>query len=168
MNIKALHFISYGLYVVTSIKDGKFNGQVANTVFQVTSKPVTVAACINKQNLTHSYIDSSRVFAASVLSKETPLSFIGQFGFRSGKDVDKLKNVNFKIGKTGVPIVLDYSLAWVEAKVTGKFDVNSHTIFVGEVVDSDIIMDGEPMTYAYYHLIKGGGVPKTAPTHIGG
>ncbi|MGP3702244.1 MAG: flavin reductase family protein [Candidatus Bathyarchaeota archaeon] len=168
MDVKALRFISYGLYVVTSRKGEEFNGQIANTVFQVASKPIIIAVCINKQNLTHEYINSSKAFAVSILSKDTPLSFIGQFGFRSGRDVNKLKNVNFKIGKTGVPIVLDHSLAWVDVKVTGKLDVNSHTIFVGEAVDSDIIMEGEPMTYAYYHLVKGGGVPKTAPIHVGG
>ena len=168
MNIKALHSISYGLYVVTSKKNGKFNGQIANTIFQAASKPVIVAVCINKQNLTHEYINSSKVFAASILSKDTPLSFVGQFGFKSGRDVNKLENVNFKIGKTGAPIVLDYSLAWIEVKVTGKLDVNSHTIFVGEVVDSDILMEGEPMTYAYYQLVKRGGTPKTAPTHTEG
>ena len=67
MNIKALYKLGYGVYVVTSKKDGRINGQIANTVFQVTSKPPTITVSINKSNLTHQFIKESRVFAASVL-----------------------------------------------------------------------------------------------------
>jgi ferric-chelate reductase [NAD(P)H] len=168
MNVKALHSVSYGLYVVTSKKDEKRNGQIANTVFQVASQPVTIAVSINKQNLTHEYIGESEVFAVSILSKDTPLPFIGRFGFRSGREIDKLEGVNFKMGKTGAPIVLDNALAWLEAKVVGKLDVGSHTLFTAEVVDADVLADGEPMTYAYYHLVKRGSTPKTAPVHVEG
>lgn len=168
MNVKALHCICYGLYIVTSKKNGKYNGQIANTVFQVTSQPVAVAVSINKQNLTHEYISTSKVFAVSILSKNTPLPFIGRFGFRSGREINKLEGVNFKIGKTGVPIVLDNALTWLEAKVVQETDCGSHTIFIGEVVDADVLVEGEPMTYDYYRLVKKGGVPKTAPTHVDG
>jgi len=166
MNTKSLHLICYGLYLVTSKKDGKYNGQIVNTVFQVTSNPVTIAVSINKQNLTHEYISASGVFAVSILSKDTPLPFIGRFGFRSGRETEKLEGINFKIGKTGVPIVSDNALTWLEAKVMTKLDINSHSLFIGEVVDADVSADGEPMTYAYYRLVKKGGVPKTAPTYM--
>ena len=56
MNKSAFYKLSYGLYVITSGKDGRFNGQIANTVFQVTSEPPTVAVSINKQNFTHEHI----------------------------------------------------------------------------------------------------------------
>jgi flavin reductase (DIM6/NTAB) family NADH-FMN oxidoreductase RutF len=90
MNIKALFKLGYGVYVVTSKKGDRFNGQIANTVFQVTSEPPAVAVSINKSNLTHEFIKESRVFTASVLCEETPLTFIGRFGFKSGRDTDKL------------------------------------------------------------------------------
>lgn len=48
MDLKALHKISYGMYVISSIKNGKLNGQIANTVFQITSEPPTIAVSINK------------------------------------------------------------------------------------------------------------------------
>jgi ferric-chelate reductase [NAD(P)H] len=127
-----------------------------------------VAVSINKQNLTHEYINVSGVFAVSVLSKDTPLPFIGKFGFRSGREINKLEDVNFKIGKTGVPIVLDNALAWLEAEVKGKLDAGSHTLIVGEIVDADVLAEGEPMTYAYYHLVKRGGIPRTAPVQVEG
>lgn len=113
MNRKALHLISYGLYVVTSTDGKALNGQIVNTVMQVASKPPMVAVAINKENLTCDYIRESRVFAASVLGTDAPMEVIG------------------------------------------------------EVVDADILGEGEPMTYAYYHQVKGGKTPEKATVYIG-
>jgi len=166
VDIKTLYQISYGLYIITSTRGGKFNGQIANTLFQVTSEPPTVAVSINKQNLTHEFIRDSRVFAASILSQDPPLSFIGNFGFKSGRDIDKLAQVNYKVGKTGAPIVLDHTLGYLEVKVINEVDVGTHTIFIGELMEAETLRSGEPMTYAYYHEVKRGTAPKTAPTYI--
>ncbi len=167
MNKRALHKISYGLYIVSSLnKEGRYNGQIANTVFQITSEPVRIAVSLNKENLTHEYVKESGVFAVSVLSQNTPLRFIGTFGFKSGRDIDKFEGVNFKKGSLNTPIVLDHTLAYLEAKVIDSMDVGTHTIFVGEVVDADILTDDVPMTYDYYHKVKRGTAPKTAPTYI--
>ena len=166
MNLKALHNCSYGLYVISSRKGDSFNGQIANTVFQVTSDPPTIAVSINKQNLTHEFISESKVFTASILSQDTPLSFIGHFGFKSGREIDKLKDINYKLGETKAPIVLDHSLAYLEARVINHLDVGTHTIFIGELVGADVLSEGEPMTYAYYRQVKRGTTPKTAPSYI--
>ena len=166
MNIKALYKLGYGVYVVTSKKDDRINGQIANTVFQVTSEPPTVAVSINKSNLTHDFIKESRVFAASVLCQDTPLTFIGRFGFKSGRDSDKFKGVDYKTGETGAPIVLDNAVSYLEARVTKEMDVGTHTIFVGEVVNANVISDEVCMTYDYYHRIKGGKTPKAAATYL--
>jgi len=166
MNLKVLRNCTYGLYVIGSQKGDRLNGQIANTVFQVTSEPPTIAVSINKQNLTHEFITESKVFTASILSQDTPLSFIGHFGFKSGREADKLKDVKYKLGETKAPIVLDHSVAYLEAKVIHQVDVGTHTIFVGEVVGADVIGEGEPMTYAYYHQVKRGTTPKTAPSYI--
>lgn len=166
MNLQALHKIGYGLYVVCSKKDGNFNGQIANTVFQVSAEPPTISAALNMQNLTNEYVSASKVFTVSILSQATPLSFIGNFGFKSGRDADKFKGVNYKIGETGAPIVLDNTLAYLEAKVISQIDVSTHTIFNAEIVSADVVKEGEPMTYAYYHLVRRGTTPKTAPTYI--
>jgi flavin reductase (DIM6/NTAB) family NADH-FMN oxidoreductase RutF/rubredoxin len=166
MNLNALHNCSYGLYVISSRKGDRLNGQIANTVFQVTSDPPTITVSINKQNLTHEFITESKAFAASILSRDTPLSFIGHFGFKSGKEVDKLKDVNYKLGETKTPIVLDHTLAYLEARVINQVDVGTHTIFIGKLVGADVLREGEPMTYAYYHQVKRGTTPKTAPSYI--
>jgi flavin reductase (DIM6/NTAB) family NADH-FMN oxidoreductase RutF len=166
MNVKALHKIGYGLYVVTSKKGDQFNGQIANTVFQVTAEPPTIAVSINKNNLTHQFIKESRVFAASVLCQSTPLTFIGRFGFKSGRDTDKFDGVNYKIGETGAPVVIENAVAYLEAKVKQEVNVGTHTIFIGEVVNAEVISEEVCMTYDYYHQIKGGKTPKAAATYI--
>jgi len=166
MNLKALRKLGYGLYVVGSTKGGKLNVQIANTVFQVCSEPPVIAVAINTQNLTHEFITESKAFTVSVLAQDTPLSFIGHFGFKSGREVDNLKGINYKLGETKAPIVLDHALAYFEARIIDHVDVGTHSIFVGELVAADDVKEGEPMTYAYYHKVKRGTTPKTAPSYI--
>jgi flavin reductase (DIM6/NTAB) family NADH-FMN oxidoreductase RutF/rubredoxin len=166
MNLKALRYCSYGLYVISSRKGERLNAQIANTVVSVTSDPATIAVIISRQNLTHEFITDSKAFAASILSQDTPVSFIGHFGFQSGRDVDKFKDIKYKAGETKVPIVLDNTLSYLEARVVNKLDVGSHTIFIGEVAGAEILKEGEPMTYAYYHQAKRGTTPRTAPSYI--
>ena len=166
MNRKALHLVSYGLYVVTSTDGKALNGQIVNTVMQVASRPPTVAVAINKENLTCDYIRESRVFAASVLGTDTPMEVIGRFGFRSGRDIDKFERVRYRTGTTGAPVVLDHALAYIEVEVSQEMDVGTHILFIGEVVDANILEEGEPMTYAYYHRVKGGKTPDKATVYI--
>ncbi len=168
MNKSACFKLSYGLYVVTSGQVGKANGQIANSVFQVTSEPAQLAVSINKANYTHEVIKGCGLFAVTVLAQTAPMTFIGRFGFRGGRDMDKFEGLNFKTDQTGVPIVLDHGTAYFDAIVKAELDCGTHTIFLGELVGAEIITDEEPMTYAYYHLVKGGKSPKTAPTYMKG
>src|SRR5512136_411586 len=117
MDKTAFYKLSYGLYVVSSRKDDRFNGQICNTAFQVTSEPPTVAVSINKQNFTHEYILASRKFTVSIIAKSAPMPFIGHFGFKCGRDINKFESVKFKLGETGAPIVLDNTIAYIEADV---------------------------------------------------
>jgi flavin reductase (DIM6/NTAB) family NADH-FMN oxidoreductase RutF len=166
MDLNALHKLGYGMYIIGACKGDKLNGQVANTVFQITSEPPTVAVSINKSNLTHEYIMASRVFSASILHEQTPLPYIGNFGFKSGRDVDKLKGVNYKIGNTKAPVFLDHATAYLEAEVVQHVDVGTHTIFIGRIVNAEVLTEDKCMTYEYYHEVKRGTTPKTAPSYI--
>jgi len=166
MDKRAFFKLSYGVYIVSSVLDGKYSGQIANTVFQVSSEPPTLAVCINRQNLTHEFVMSSKSLAVSVLSENVPMTTIGLFGFKSGRNVDKFEKANYKTGITGVPVVLDDSVAYFEMKITNAIDCGTHTLFVGEVIDTGTLNDDPPMTYAYYHQVKGGKSPKTAPNYI--
>jgi len=165
VNLTALFDISYGLYVVSSHDGEKSNGQIANAVMQVTAEPPCIAVAISKNNLTHEFIAKSGQFGVSILDESTPMELIGLFGFKSGRDVDKLSKCQYKKGITGCPLVTDYALTVIEARVVQQCDVHTHTIFVGEVLSAEVLREGQPMTYAYYRQVKGGKASKNAPTY---
>jgi len=159
------HKISYGLYIIGTREGERRNGQVANTIFQVCSDPPLVAVAINKQNLTHELLEKTGKFSASILAEETPLKFIGLFGFNSGRDLNKFDKARYKDGVTGVPIPLENIVGYLEVEVSDSLDVASHTLFVGKVREAEVLRDSPPLTYAYYHAVKRGKTPKTAPSY---
>ena len=162
---RAFRDLSYGLYIVTSRDGERSNGQIANTAIQVTSDPARVAVIINKQNLTHEYISKSKVFAVSVLDETATMIFIGPFGFRSGREIDKLSKVEYKEGVTGCPLVTEHALSVLEAKVIDEIDLGTHTVFIGDVINAEVLRDGRPLTYQYYHEHLKGKTSKHAPTY---
>lgn len=164
---KALWTISYGLYIVSSVSGEKSNGQIVNSVIQVSADPPSIAVSINKNNLTHAYIEESKVLAVSVLEEETPMSLIGLFGFKSGRDVDKMSKVTCRNGETGCPAVIDNAISSFDGKVVGAVDCGTHTIFVAEVMGAQVLKDGTPLTYAYYQNVMKGKASKNAPTYKG-
>ncbi|MDQ5984476.1 MAG: High molecular weight rubredoxin [Syntrophus sp. SKADARSKE-3] len=164
MDRTALGKIISGIYIASSTKDGKYNGQIINSLFRVTAKPLTVAISINKENLTYDYIQASGVFSVSFLAMNASMTFIGLFGFKSGKDVDKFAQTGYKIGSTGAPIVTDNCVAWAEARVLQQLDCGTHVIFIGELVDFDNLADGPALTYDYYSNVMKGKSSKNAPT----
>jgi len=165
MDLSALFKISYGLYVIGAGKETDLNGQIANSVMQVTADPVQIAICINTQNLTHDIIKKYQSFSISVLEEAAPMELIGDFGFKSGRDCNKFENYQFTQNQTGAPILSDHTVSWMEARVISETLISTHSIFVGEVVDSKVLTTADPMTYAYYHHVKGGASPKNAPTY---
>ena len=162
MDLSALFKISYGVYIVSARKGDDYNGQISNTVFQINSEPPTIEIVINKLNLTHDYLMNSDYFGVAVLNTEAPMTYIGRFGFKSGRDVDKLAQVAFREGQR-CPLVTDHALSVTEAQVLQELDAGSHTVFVGEVVGAEVLSEGAPLTYAGYHARKGR-APKNAPT----
>jgi ferric-chelate reductase [NAD(P)H] len=165
--LESLFKLSYGMCILSSKEAGNINGCIVNTVFQLTPDPPMVAVSVNKQCLTHQFISSSRVFAVSILSEAAPIPFIGRFGFRSGRDINKFKEVKYRLGTTGAPIVLDNAVAFLEAELTQSIDVESHTLFVGRIISCEMLDDtAYPMTYTYYRDVKHGRTPKSAATYI--
>ena len=166
MKYKAFHKLSYGLYIITTEFEGKKFGYIGNTVFQVTSDPSKIAISSHKNNCTTDKILASGKFSVSVLKKEVNTSLIGEFGFMSGSEIDKFRNIETITSVTGVPIVTDSSIAWFDCKVMDKMDVGSHVLIIAKVVDSDVISGDEPLTYAYYREKYKMLAPKNAPTYI--
>ncbi len=164
MNNNILRDLSYGVYLIGSKKDGKEVGCIANSVMQITSNPAKIAISINIDNYTNSAISETNEFVCSILPENIDNRVIGTFGFKSSKDTDKYREIKYTI-KDNYPIV-DGSIGYIKCRVVDKLQVDSHTIFIGEVIATDKLIDAEPMTYAYYQNIKKGKSPVKAPTYI--
>lgn len=164
MNTSILRDLSYGVYLIGSKKDGKTVGCIANSVMQITSNPAKIAISINVENYTNNAIEETNEFVCSILPENIDSNVIGTFGFKSSKDIDKYKEIKYTL-KDGYPIV-DGAIGYIKCKVVDKLQVDTHTIFIGKVIESAKITDEEPMTYAYYHKVKKGKSPAKAPTYI--
>jgi flavin reductase (DIM6/NTAB) family NADH-FMN oxidoreductase RutF/rubredoxin len=167
MNIDALLTLSYGVYIVSSRLGNKLNGQISNTAMQVSSAPPLITVAINKEALTHECIKESGVFAVTVLSEQAPLEFIGRFGFKSGRDIDKFADIDYRLTQTQSPYPIEHSLSVIDVEVIKSEGMGSHTLFTGKIIDAQIIGQGNPMTYQFYRENLRGKTPPTAPTYKG-
>lgn len=167
INIESFFKVSYGLYLVAAKHGEAKSGYVANTVFQVTSQPPKFGISCNKDNFTTDIIKKSGAFGFSVLGENASTGLIGDFGYRSTRETDKFRGVNYFIGETGSPIVTDSCVAWFECKVTETLDLGSHMVFIGEVIAADLVKsDAKSLTYNYYREVMKGFSPKNAPTFV--
>lgn len=167
MNIDAFFKISYGLYIISSLKENKLNGFIGNTVFQVTAEPAQLAIACNKDNYTSEFIKSSKKFSISILEQNAESELIGKFGYNSGKNKDKFDGTNYKMSENGCPIVLDNTIAFLECELVETFEVGTHYLFIGKIIDAQTIdNEKEPLTYIYYRNVKKGVAPKNAPTYV--
>ncbi len=164
MNFNAFRMISYGVYIVSTWDNGRPTGCTANSAMQITSNPATIAISINHDNYTNSCIENTGRFAISILSETSEPSIIGTFGFQSGKNINKFDKVNYEI-KGNMPIVSD-GCAYITCEVINKMETDTHTVFLGKVVEAGLLEKQNQMTYAYYHNVIKGKSPKNAPTYI--
>ena len=162
MNNNILKNLSYGVYVVSTVDNGKPTGCIANSAMQVTHD--TIAVSINHDNYTNKCIKDSKKFALSILGVDVSDKIIPVFGFTSGRDTEKFKDIAIK-EIDGLDIIAD-STGYIICDVINQMETDTHTIFLGKIVDGDLLNDQIPMTYAYYHNVKKGKSPKTAPTYI--
>jgi len=165
MDKNAFFDISYGIYVVSSKYKEKESGQIANSVIQVSGDPATIAISISKDNFTHSLINESKKFTLSVISQNADMKFISNFGFKSGKDINKFENTTYTRSKEGLPIVTENTTSIFEADVISEIDSFTHTLFLGKVTTSVVLNADEPMTYDYYRKVLRGKTAKNAPTY---
>ena len=165
MDTNIFRQMSYGVYIVTSMDGGRPVGCTANSIMQITSTPATVAISINHDNYTNGCIEKTGKFAFSIMAENSDAKLIGNFGFRSSKDVDKFDGIDYEMAQ-GMPVVKG-TCGYVVCKVINKMETQTHTVFLGEVVDGKVYDAGaEAMTYAYYHKVVKGKSPKNAPTYL--
>ncbi len=164
IDTRALTDMTYGLFIVGAREGEKFNAMIANSVFQVTAEPPKIAIALNKNSLTHDYIKATGLFCVQPIAQGADMLFIGNFGFRTGKNYDKFAKVSYKLSAQGLPIVLENTLSWMSVKVNQTIDLGTHTLFIGFVEDTQVIKEGKPLTYDYYQCVLRGKTPRGATT----
>jgi len=165
MDSNALYKVTYGLYIVSTQCNGRDCGCVINTLQQVTSDPVRMSIALSKSNFTEALIEQTGYFAVVALTQDADIRLIGNFGFKSGRDVDKFAAYPFERDANGVAYITQSVAARFSLKLVDKLDVGTHVILVGDLLESEVLSDAEPMSYAYYHLVKKGTTPKNAPSY---
>lgn len=165
---QAFHSLSYGMYVIGTRFDDKDYGCVANTFAQVTSSPLQVSVALNKENATTAAVRQAGRFTASCLSEQADMQLIGTFGFHTSTELDKFAQHASARDEVGMPYVAEQCCAWFSAKVVAELDLGTHVLFVGEVQECAKVADAAaPMTYAFYHQVKGGKTPPKASSYLG-
>lgn len=163
MNNKILRDLSYGVYVVGSLDGERKVGCIANSAMQITSNPASIAISINHDNYTNGCIKRTNKFSISILNEESNPNIIGTFGFSSSKDVDKYNDFDYELVED-IPVIKD-SNGYIVCEVINILETETHTIFVGNVINMDKYDNKNAMTYKYYHEVLKGSSPKKAPTY---
>ena len=152
MNTNAMFKIGYGLYVLTAKENGFDNGCIINTVTQVTANPNRITVAVNKANKTHDMIAATGEFNVSVLTEAASFELFKWFGFRSGRDVDKFDGYDsVKRSENGLFYITETTNAYISARVISSTDLGTHTLFLADVTDCDILSDAASATYDFYH-----------------
>ena len=149
-DMKALFSIGYGLYVVTSNDGKKDNGLIVNTVVQLTDNPHRVMVSINKENYSHHVIKQTGVMNVNCLNIEAPFKVFQQFGFQSGRNVDKFKGEEVLRSDNGLVFLPRYINAFFSLKVEDYKDMGTHGMFICSVTEARVINNVDTMTYTYY------------------
>ena len=147
---KAMFKIGYGLYVVTTNDGTKDNGCIVNTVVQLTSTPNRVAVCINKQNYTHHIVQQTGKLNLNCLSVEAPFDLFKEYGFVSGRAVDKFAGKKVSRSDNGLVYLDQFTNAYLSLKVEEELDLGTHGMFICSVSESRVLSSAESMTYSYY------------------
>lgn len=161
----AFRNLTYGLYVISTTRGGRNVGCIVNTFAQVTSKPAQVTVAVNKDNFTCGGIQQTGAYEVAVLDESASMELIGKFGFHSSEDTDKFADVMSSTSMQELPYVTQSACAHFSVKVTKELDLGSHMLFIGDVVAAEVLQGEAPMSYAYYHEVKGGKTPPKASSY---
>ena len=152
MDPTALFKLSYGLFVLTARDGGRDNGCVINTAGQVTDNPPRISIAVQNTNFTRDMILASGEFNVSVLSEKAEFDLFKRFGFQSGRDADKFEGfAGYRRAANGLLYITEGANAFISGKVINSLDLGSHTLFIADVTDAQILSDAPSATYAYYH-----------------
>ena len=148
---KALFNISYGLFVLVARQGEKDNACIINVAQQVTSDPLQLMICVNKQNLTHDMILRTLKFNLCPLSEEATMKPFQHFSFQSGRTVDKFAECETELRTdNGLRYLPKYINSVISCVVTKSIDLGSHTMFIAMPMEAKVLSDSPSITYAYY------------------
>ena len=148
-NKKITRKISLGMYVLTT----SFGGCIVDAVSQISSSDnPLIAVSVMKNNYTNELLKKNNKFALSVLGKEVNPEIIKTFGFNSMRDINKFENVSTTLVE-GINVI-DDSLGYMICEIVDMIDNDTHTLFIGRLIEGDIFNDKEAMTYTYYQEHK--------------
>ena len=150
MDNKALYKLSYGVFMLASRDGEKKNGCITNTCMQVASNPTRIAISSISTNYTCELIKKSGLFTLSMLDNTVTFDTIKHFGFQSGHDVDKFKDLQMPVDAEGIPYMGWAACAVLSGRVVSSQDLGSHMLFVAEVTDAKVLSQNPPLTYADY------------------
>jgi flavin reductase (DIM6/NTAB) family NADH-FMN oxidoreductase RutF len=128
--------MNYGVYVVTSKADNRVNGLTVAWASQVSLKPPPVAVAVDKRWYSHELLSGGEHFTVNVLANgQVPLG--RHFGSSSGRTAEELEGVEWEPGANGVPRLAGCR-AWMECRKIDTVSTGDHTLFIGEVVASEL------------------------------
>jgi flavin reductase (DIM6/NTAB) family NADH-FMN oxidoreductase RutF len=138
------HFAT-GVTVITTRDGEQMQGMTANAVTSLSLDPTMILVCVEKNTHTHGLLARSGVFAVNILGPEhEQLSRL--FAKRSEPERGALRGQPFFIGKTGAPILSD-CIAYLECKVAEVLQGGDHSIFLGEVINGEILREEDPLIF---------------------
>ena len=143
--------LTYGLFVLTAREGEKANGCIINTAMQQTSTPNVISITVNKQNYTEQMVKKTGRFNVTFLDESVTFDTFRHFGFQSGRDTDKFADfADAAEAANGIPYITKGSNAYLSCEVIQSFDLGTHTLFLAEVKDGEILSDRASITYTYY------------------
>lgn len=148
-NKKITRKISQGMYVLTTVG----GGCVVDALSQVSAgdEPL-IAVAVMKTNYTNELIKKNNKFAVSVLGMNVNMDIVKTFGFNSMRDINKFESVDIE-EVNGINVIKD-SLGYMICDVIDTIENETHTLFIGRMVEGDVFSEEEPMTYGYYQEHK--------------
>ncbi len=142
--------IEYGLYLVTSRDGEKNNGLIVNSVTQLTNTPNRIAVTINKDNYSYHVIKKTGKMNINCLVRETPFGLFERFGFSSGRNTDKFRDIDFFLSDNNLPVLSEYVNSFISLEVEQYADFETHGMFICKISQSKVLNDLKTMTYTYY------------------
>ena len=163
MNVQALYNLTYGVYLLSARENGKDNGCIINTAVQVANNPTRISISVIKGNLTHDMIAATGEFNLSSISEDAPFELFKHFGMQSGRDVDKFETFkDVERSENGLYYLNKFANAFMSLKVLESYDLGSHTMFIAELVDAEVLSDKPSCSYGYYQTTIKTAAPKPA------